>query len=143
MHKPIYQDVKEVVVPYRVYVQQIAPVEEYKQTYVPVEKSRLQHSKQSINYPMYSDDYAINHYGYSHGDINRGQRLAASTIAYENEPEASSLSPGIGYSQMIHKNPYMDFSYHIPYRIEELYKKPFVFEEPKYLSMNKFNKYNN
>lgn len=146
--KPILQNLKEYIVPYQFYVRNIAPVEEYKQTFVPVEKESKSSVHYDNDYPLFTDDYTnrytshyANPYGYSPG-VGSGGRQSAPSFTYDQEPEASGLSPGYGYSSMVHKNPYMDIAYHLPIRIDDMYKKTFTYEEPSYLSVNKFNKYN-
>src|SRR5699024_10406137 len=49
VYKPVYQHLRESILPYRLYVQQIEPVQEYKQTLVHMNKNDYHHMS---NYPV-------------------------------------------------------------------------------------------
>ncbi len=140
-----------------------------KSVLAPVYKQQQQQLPANIHFPNlytmsdgigvdYTDDFhngpIADHsgFGYSHDGLANGGGANGGYYHHHHhqspplnedsfptyEGEASSPR-GYGYSQMMHKNPYMDIAYTIPYRIEDLYKKPVTLEEPQYLGTNKFN----
>ena len=105
VHKPIYQDVREIILPYRILMQEIKPVQEIRETIAYVNKDQ-RHNK----------------------NLNRNNNNNHKHTDYHDH--ITSLSPTYSYQNMLNKNPYMDLEYHIPYTIEDLYRKPLIYEQP-------------
>lgn len=170
VHRPIFQDIREVIVPYRFYIQSIDPVQELRQTNVPVAHNLYQPQQHQFppmasphgmlpNSPLHHmrglEPHVTYHQAgdllnspsseqvYDHQDNHQHDQTMSPYFKPELSSEQEYLENAIAYAALIQKNPYVaQSSVMKPMTIADLYQKPYLYEEPGYIHYDHFNKYN-
>lgn len=132
VHKPIIQDLREVIIPYRYYVREIKPVNEYKQTYIPTyRRPSYRHPYQAS--PKYRMKCKVPCHKHKYQQM---------VMANRYHMVSNNLAPYFTAQAMKQHRPVNKFNhrnYQGPYRVQDLYKK---ISQPNFLPQyDSFNHY--
>ncbi|KAI2806363.1 hypothetical protein BLOT_008318 [Blomia tropicalis] len=132
VHKPIYQNLREIILPYRFLTQEIRPVQEYRQTYVPKWVNRHNRGPQYHSMgSMLSNQFHGNNFKPITPFLQEYRQMGPMSYLRNNryhfmqqqQQQQKQHSP-MSYNNMLNQNPYFKIPNwnKMPYRIQDLYQ---------------------
>lgn len=133
IHKPIIQDLREIIVPYRFYIQEIAPVQQYQRTIVSRKCKHCTECKSKCK----SRVRKMKHTPVFLTNLNRYKTSENYLKSYHSNKGMSQHNRPATPVQSAHPK----YTFHMPYRVQDLYKNSLPTRKPNHLPYNSFNHY--